>query len=142
MFTTSPCFNIPGFRAAAAKEQSDSERGFLPNSIPPNTELTGREGIGSSKSSYAAWVPETFGAPENPELFGTLGGQDGPQLLRGAEILLASARFVLGLALTVPGASRLACKYDPLFSHGEVRFFPMMCAPAASKIISCVCCAL
>ena len=83
MSTTLPCFNIPGLRAAAAKEQSDSKSGSLPNSTS-NTELTGEERIGSSKSSYAASVPKTFDAPENCELFGTLSGQDGTQLLRGA----------------------------------------------------------
>ena len=65
MSTTLPCFNMPRFRAVAAKEQSDSKRGFLPNSISPNTELEEGEGIGSSKSSYAASVPETFDAPQN-----------------------------------------------------------------------------
>ena len=133
---------MPGFRAAAAKEQSYSKRGFLPNSIFPNTELTGGEGIGSGKPSYATSVPETFDAPKNRELFGTLGGRDGTQPLRGAEILLARARFILGLAFTAPGASRFTRKYDPLFSHGKVRFSPMMCAPAASKKMACVCCAL
>ena len=62
---------MPGFRAAAVNEKSDSKRGFLPNSIPPNTELRGVEGKGSSKSSYAASVHETFDALENCELFGT-----------------------------------------------------------------------
>ena len=35
-----------------------SKRGFLPNSISPNTELTGGEGVGSSKSPHAASIPE------------------------------------------------------------------------------------
>ena len=74
---------MPGFRAATVKKQSDSNKGFVPNSISPNTELTGGEGIGSSKFLYAASNPETFDALENRELFGTLGGQDGTQLLRG-----------------------------------------------------------
>ena len=43
----------------------------------------GGEAIGYSKSSYAASVPETFDAPGNRELFRTLGGQDGTQLLSG-----------------------------------------------------------
>ena len=77
---------MPGIRATAVKNQPDSKRGFFPNSIFPNTELTGGEGIGSSKSPYAATVPETFDALKNCELFGTLDGQDGTQLLRGAEI--------------------------------------------------------
>ena len=81
-----PCFNMPGFRAAAAKEQPDLIRVFLPNSSSPNTELTGGEGIRYSKSSYAASAPETFDAPKNCKLFGTLGGQDGTQLLRGQEL--------------------------------------------------------
>ena len=68
------------------KKKSDSNKGFLPNSLFPNTELTGGEGIGSSKSPYTASVPETFDALEDRELFGTLGGQDGTQPLRGAEI--------------------------------------------------------
>ena len=72
MSTTSPCFNMPGFRAAAAKKQSGSKRGSLPNSIPPNTELRGGEWIGSSKSSYATSVPGTFDALESLELFGML----------------------------------------------------------------------
>ena len=63
---------MPGFRAAAVNEKSDSKRGLLLNSIPPNTELRRVEGKGSSKSSYAASVPETFDALENCELFGTL----------------------------------------------------------------------
>ena len=75
-----------GFRAAAVKKQSDSKRGFLPNSIFPNTELTGGEGIGSSKSSRAASVPETFDALETCKLLGTLRGKDGTQLHRGVEI--------------------------------------------------------
>ena len=62
MSTALPCFNMPGFRAAAAKNQFDSKRGFFPNSFFPNMELTGGEGIGSSKLSYA--VPEKFDAPE------------------------------------------------------------------------------
>ena len=121
---------------------AEKNRGFVPNSIFPNTELTGGEGIGSGKSPCAASVPETFDALENCELLGTLGGKDGKQLLRGAEIWLAGARFALGLAPTVPGASRVARKYDQLFSQGKVRFFPMMWVPAASKSITCVCCAL
>ena len=80
------CFNITGFRTVAAKETSDSKRGFLPNSIFPSTELPGGEGIGSSRSSCAASVLETSDAPENRELFGTLGGQGGTQLLRGVAI--------------------------------------------------------
>ena len=69
-----PCFNRPGFRVAAAKEQSDSKRGFLLNSISTNTELRGGEGIGFiNKSSYAASVPGTFDALESLELFGILG---------------------------------------------------------------------
>ena len=72
MFTTLPCFNMPGFRAAAAKKQSDSKGGFIPNSISPNTELRGDQEAGSNKSSYAVSVPETFDALENRELFGTL----------------------------------------------------------------------
>ena len=118
MSTTLLFINMPGLRAAAGKNQSDSKRGFLPNSIAPNTGLTGEEGVGSSKPSYAASVPETSDAPENREMFGTLGAQDDTQLLRGAKIRLASARFFLGSAPTVPGASWLARKYDPLFSHG------------------------
>jgi hypothetical protein len=55
---------MPGFRAAADKKQSDSIWGFLPISIFPNTEPTGGEGIGSSKSSCAASVPEIFDALE------------------------------------------------------------------------------
>ena len=86
MSTSLPCFNMPGFRAAATKEQTDLIRDFLPNSISPNSELTGGEGIGSSKSSYAASVPETFDAPENCKLLGTLGGQDGTQLLKGRNL--------------------------------------------------------
>ena len=74
---------MPGFRAAAVKKQSDSNRSFLPNSIFPDTELTGGEEIGSSKSPYTASVPETFDALENRVLFGTLGGKDGTQLLGG-----------------------------------------------------------
>ena len=74
-------------QTAAAKEQSGSKRGFLQNSISPNTELTGGGGgIGSRKSSYTVSVPETFDAPENHELFGSLDGQDDTQLLRGAQI--------------------------------------------------------
>ena len=57
------------------------KQGFLPNSIFPNTELTGGEGVGSSKSPYTASVPETFDALENRVLFGILGGKDGTQLL-------------------------------------------------------------
>ena len=72
MSTTLPCFNMPGFRAVAAKEQSDSKRGSLPNSFPPNTELRGGEWIGSSTSPYAASVPGTFDALESLQLFGTL----------------------------------------------------------------------
>ena len=105
---------------------------FPPKLDFPQHRTNGGRGIGSGKSSYAASVPETFDAPKNRELFGTLGGRDGTQPLRGAEILLARARFILGLAFTAPGASRLTRKYDPLFSHGKVRFFPMVCAPAAS----------
>ena len=75
MYMTLACFSMPGFRAAAVKKQSDSNRGFLPNSIFPNTELTGGEGIGSSKLPYGASVHETFEALENRELFGTLGGK-------------------------------------------------------------------
>ena len=86
MPTTLPCFNLPGNRAAATEEQSDQKSGFLSNSISPKTELMGGEGIDASKSSHAASAPETFDAPENRELFGTLGGQDGTQLLSGAEI--------------------------------------------------------
>ena len=74
---------MPGFRAAAAEEKYDSKRGFLPNSIPPNTALPGGEEIGSSKPS--ASVPETLDAPEDRELFGTLGGQDGTQMLTRAK---------------------------------------------------------
>ena len=86
MSATLPWFNMPEFRTAAAKEQSGSKRGFLPNSISPNTELTGGEGVGSRKSSYTVSVPETFDAPENHELFGSLDRQDDSQLLRGAQI--------------------------------------------------------
>ena len=87
MSTTLPCFNMPGFRAAVAKEQSDSKEGFPPNSFSPTTELRGGEEIGSSKSSYAASsVPKTFDALEKCELFGTLGEQGGTQLLRGVDI--------------------------------------------------------
>ena len=46
------------------KKKSDSLRGFLPNSVFPNTELTQGEGGGSSQSPYAASVPETFDALE------------------------------------------------------------------------------
>ena len=60
--------------------------GFLPDSISLNIDLMEGEGIGSSKSSHAASVPETFDALKNRELFGTLGGQDGTQRLRGVEI--------------------------------------------------------
>ena len=73
----------------------------------------GGEGIGSSKLSYPTSVPETFDAPRNRELFGTLETlceQGGTQLLSGVEIWLASARFVLPLAPIVPGACRLARK--------------------------------
>ena len=61
------------------------KKGFLPNSIPPNTELRGGEWIGSSKSSYAAPNPGTFDALASLELFGTLrthGDEGGTQLLR------------------------------------------------------------
>ena len=77
---------MPGFRAAAVKEKSNLNRGFLPNSIPPNTELRGVEGKGSGKSSYAASVPDTFDALKNLELFGTLHEQGRTQLLKGVEI--------------------------------------------------------
>ena len=117
---------MSGFRAAAVKKKSDSNRGFLPNSISSNTELTWGGGIGSSKSPYTESVPEIFDALENRELFGTLGGKDGTQLLRGVEIWLTGARFVLGLVPTVPGASWVARKYDSLLSQGKVRFFLMM----------------
>ena len=40
------------------------------------------------------------------------------------------------------GVSRLARNKHPLFSHRKVRFLPTMCAPTASKIITCMCCAL
>ena len=89
MSTTLACFNMPGFRVAVAKEQSDSKRGFLPNSFSPNTELRGGEGIGFSESSYAASVPATFDALENLERFGTLGTlckEGRTQLFRGVEI--------------------------------------------------------
>ena len=89
---------MPGFRAAAIKKQSDSKRDFLLNSIFPKTELTGGEGIGSSKSSCAASVPETFDALETCELLGTLGGKDGTQLPRGVEIsFYGTTGFVLGV---------------------------------------------
>ena len=68
------------------QKQSDPSRGFLPNSFSPNTELTGGEGIGSSKSPYTASVPQTFDALENRVLFGTLGEKDGTQLVRVVEI--------------------------------------------------------
>ena len=61
MFTTLPCFNMPRFRAVAAR----LEKGFHPDSISPNTELMGGEGVSSSKSSYAASVPATFDALVN-----------------------------------------------------------------------------
>ena len=67
------------------QKRSDSNRDFLPNSISPNTELTGGEGIGSSKSPYTASVPQTFDALENRVLFGTLWEKDGTQLLRGGQ---------------------------------------------------------
>ena len=103
---------MPGFRAAAAKEQSDSKGGVLPNSISHNTELREGEGIGSNKLSYAASA-ETFDRLEIRELSGTLGTlckEGGTQLLREVEIWLASARFVLAFVPTVPGVSRLARK--------------------------------
>ena len=90
-----------------------SKKGFHPNSISPNTELRGGGEIGSDKSSYAAPVPGKFDALEKLELFGPLGTlceQGGIQLFRGSENWLASARFVLGVAPTVPGVSRLARK--------------------------------
>ena len=92
-------FSMHRFRAAAVKKQSDSNRDSLLKS--------GGEGLGSRKSPYTASVPETFDALENRVLFGTLGGKDGTQLLRGAEIWLARARFVLGLAPTVPSRSQV-----------------------------------
>ena len=119
---TLACFSKPRLGGAAVKKQPDSNKGFLPNSISSNTELTGGKGINSSKPPYTASVPETFDALENCELFGTLGRKDSTQLLRGAEIWLARARFVLDLAPTVPGARRVARKYDPLFFRGKDRF--------------------
>ena len=46
------------------QKQSDSKRSFLPNSIFPNTELTGGEGIGSRKLPYTASVHKTSDALE------------------------------------------------------------------------------
>ena len=66
MSTTLPCFNMPGFRAVAAKEQSYSKRGFFTSSIFPIIELTGGEGVGSSKSSYAASVPKNLRRTRKP----------------------------------------------------------------------------
>ena len=80
---------MPGFKGAAAKEHYDSKRDFLPNSISSNTELMGRDGIGSSKSSYAASILETLDALESRELFETLRTlceQGGSQILKGVEI--------------------------------------------------------
>ena len=89
---------MPGFRAAAVKEKSDSKRGCLPNSIAPSTELRGVEGKASSKSSYAASVPKTFDALENRELFRTRDEQGGTQLLKGVESdLLVLDSFLLWL---------------------------------------------
>ena len=65
------------------------KKGFPPKLNFPQHRTNGGEGIGSSKSSYAASVPETFDAPENRELFGTLGGQDGTQLLGGGRHLIS-----------------------------------------------------
>ena len=62
------------------------KKGFPPELDFPNTELTGGEGIGSSKSSRAASVAETFDAIENCEMLGTLGGENSTQLRRGVEI--------------------------------------------------------
>ena len=78
----------------------------------PQHRTKGGEGTGFSKQSHTASVLETFDALENRELFRTLEtlcAQGGTQLLRGVEIWLASARFVLAFAPTVPGVSRLAC---------------------------------
>ena len=139
--TALPCFSMPGFRAAAVKKQSNSKRGFLPNSIFPNTELTWGKGSGSVKSSHAVSVLETFDAFEKCELLEHYRGERRHTAIQGVinPTTIARARFVLGLALTVPGTSRVARKYEPLFSQGKVRFFSMMWAPAALKIITCVC---
>ena len=40
-------------------------------------------------------------------------------IVGGVEIWLASARFILGFAPTVPGTSRVNRKYDPPFSQGK-----------------------
>ena len=91
----------------------NSKKGLHPNLTFPTTVLRGGEGIGSGKSSYAASVPGNFDALEKLELFGPLGTlcvQGDTQLFKGAENWVASARFVLGVAPTVPGISRLARK--------------------------------
>ena len=60
MFTSLPCFSSPGVRAAAARGVSILHSGlegvFPTNLIPPNTELIGGRGIGSSTLT----TPETF----------------------------------------------------------------------------------
>ena len=75
---------MPGFRAAAEKT-TRLKPGSPPKLDFPQHRTNGGNGIGYSKSPYAAVVPETFDALENRELFGTL-GQDSTQLLRGAQI--------------------------------------------------------
>ena len=63
------------------------KNGFPPELNFPQYGTKGGEGIGSSKSSYAALVPGKFDALERLEMFGTLGTlreEGGTRLLRGS----------------------------------------------------------
>ena len=112
MSATLTSFHMPGFRAPAANN-IQIQKGVSPELILPQHGIKGGKRIGSSKSSYAAWVPETFDALKKLEMFGMLPmrcEEGGPQLLRGSEIGLASARLFLGFSPTVSSVSRLARK--------------------------------
>ena len=58
---------MPGFRADAVKEKSASKRGFLPNSIPSNTELRGVEGKVPAKhhTLYQSPIHSTYSKTVN-----------------------------------------------------------------------------
>ena len=138
MSTSLPSLSGAGVRAATARGvpilHSGLEGIFPTDLIPPNTELRGGKGIGSSTVT----TPGTFKSFKPVAHMFLRGGIScGMGCHNCLRRLVARMSPCLRLAPTVPAGSRVARKYDPLLLRGNVRFAPIMCIPGASGTIRC-----
>ena len=141
MSTSLPCLSGAGVRATTARGvpilRSGLEGIFPADLVPPNAELRGGKGVGSSTVT----TPGTFESCKPvAHMFlrgGISCGGGGMGCHNCLRRLVARMSRCLRLAPTVPAGSRVARKYDPLLLRGNVRFAPIMCVPDASDTIRC-----